>query len=154
MFSSIFFHQQSSVPVQSSLAKHAQRQKYLPDPNEHRWPLSLACHDSTSITGGFVMDGQLLKVAGCDGRHRGNPDDRIVCCCGKPYRLEHGCLNSRLCEVREPGNSRRAGAWFTEVCVSGKAHLGMPYFNIALLSQMCHHQHLKCLSLCVVIIER
>lgn len=88
VFSSVLFHQQSSVPVLSSLARHAQRQKYLPDPTVRRWPLSLACHDSPFITGGFVMDGQLLKenfIHGVNGRrHRGCPDFCLACCRGKP----------------------------------------------------------------------
>ena len=88
VFSSVLFHQQSAVPVLSSLARRARRQKYLSDPTERRWPLSLACHDSPSITGGFVMDGRLLKenfIHVANGRRRrGCPDCCLARCRGKP----------------------------------------------------------------------
>lgn len=123
VFSSVLFHQQSSVPVLSSLARHAQRQKYLPDPTARRWPLSLACHDSSSITGGLVMDGQLLKenfIHGANGRrHRGCPDCCLACCRGKPKSLERGCCSSRKWSVWEPGNSWWVVAGMTEVGGSG-----------------------------------
>lgn len=61
VFSWELFHQQSTLPDLSSLAEHVQWQKYLADLTVSRWSLSLACHDSLSITGGVVMDGEVLK---------------------------------------------------------------------------------------------
>lgn len=116
MISSVSSHQQSSVPVLGSLARHTQRQKYLLDPTMRRWPLSLARHDSLSITGGLVMDGQLLKenffhrVYG--RRHRGCPGCSLAHCQGKPQVLELRCggVAGKKVAACEPGNRRRVVA--------------------------------------------